>query len=407
MNGRSYGVSEPIFSGKEISDVKAVVDRFAVILMALNTLEAQGGANCLVCPEFVVAAGAGNRKLLVVEPSDVRPDVEEWYLPIDAVYEHLDYVSQRAIFNAWGEDGVARLEHPERVGIQIYSLAAIFYHILTGAKPAGGFERTVTVLDGEDPLAHMTAIWSVGGEDLGRFFARCLALRPEDRYQSFEAAILEFPTFTAVTTTVDDDEEDIIELVPLTTRPVAVAKVEVVQTVAHSTVFDKTPVAEWHPGSSMQEVETSSEQVPAALPPARSVEQDIESDDAPVFSAAVKASGGLTKYLVFAMVAMAAVGVGAWWMLQTGNAPAAIEPPVAALAAKPVTLASPTPLPTPEAAVVSEPTTVSDVSPAPASSSVTPTRVAQLRPSAKPAEKPEPPAKAKKKVTVDDLINDN
>jgi hypothetical protein len=107
------------------------------------------------------------------------------------------------------------------------------------------------------------------------------------------------------------------------------------------------------------------------------------------------------------MVVMTAVGIGAWWMLQTGNAPAAIEPPVAALAVKPVTLASPTPLPTPEAAVVSEPTNVSDVSPAPASSSVTPTRVAQLRPSAKPAEKPEPPAKAKKKVTVDDLINDN
>jgi hypothetical protein len=131
-------------------------------------------------------------------------------------------------------------------------------------------------------------------------------------------------------------------------------------------------------------------------------------DDAPLFSAELKPAGSSAKYFVAAGLVIAAVAVAAWFFILSGGNAVPAEAPVAALAAKPTAQDAPPASPAPEPATAEIPTTTAEIPGSTAVESGVRPQTAQLRPAAKSAEKPAPPpAKAKKKLTVDDLINDN
>src|SRR4051794_32266174 len=136
MNGRRYDVTEPVELDPARTSVAKAWDEFSIVLMALNTISAVANRRCEICPQTMITTANGIHKLLpLMSAGGGAVEIEAWDLPIERIWSDLDQVSERAIYNAWGETSVADLERPLDDSSDMYSVAAIFYRVITGTTP--------------------------------------------------------------------------------------------------------------------------------------------------------------------------------------------------------------------------------------------------------------------------------
>jgi hypothetical protein len=425
MNGRRYDVTEPVRLDPVTTSVAKAWDEFSVVLMALNTISAAGDKRCEICPKTLIPTANGVHKLLPLGSAAVAPvEIEAWYVPLERIWKDLDHVSERAIYNAWGESSVADLEGPLDASSDIYSAAALFYRMLTGTTPPSAFERTVVGLDGSDPLLPPeTLVPQLGGE-AGAHLLRCLEVRRTERFRSFEEAIMSLPTLSLPQQAVIIEEHDVLDLglsIPAvavrTSEPVMKTEVSAPVTVDTVAQEPSSPVQshaaeithldlDRGPETSIFAAETSETASDISV-------ANFEEIDAPIFTA--EAAGKNRSGMKFAiagvmMAAVAGIGWGAYQYSQSNlvAAPMAVSAQVSAPIVRDEPIATPSPAQADQqtfspvnvpSEVSSEPTQV-DTS-AKDSSHQRPQIAAKATPKTASTDKP------KKKVTVDDLINDN
>lgn len=406
MNGRRYAATEPVELRNAVISLSRAWNDFSIVVMALNSICAVANRRFEIGPQTIVAIASGASKFLPIESGANRIEIEAWHVPIEKIWSELDHISQKAIYNSWDESAIADLEQPLDESSDLYSLAAIFYRQLTGTVPSSAFERTVVGLDQNDPLvAPHTLAPQLTGE-ASSFLLRCLELRREKRFASFEQAIMNLPTIELPKADVSAEDHDLLDLgvpvKPAVATANVVAKVEVVPTVRY-----ETPAAD--PVEESYLLEPVIEEKPEPR-------RDIVEEQQPIFAIAESSpKRGLGLKLAIACVVLAAVcGIG-WGAYQfSQSAGVAGAPAVSAQVAAPVQrtepIAVPSPLPNEDpafSAVKASSDVPVDSQPNSAKADDAhpkqPAAVAKATP--KPASTPD--AKAKKKVTVDDLINDN
>ena len=411
-NGRRYDVTEPLQATNPSASVAKTWDDYSVILMALNTISAASSNRCEIGPQTIFATANAGYKLLALESTTAPVEIEAWHVPIERIWQDLDHISQTAIYNAWDTESLAGLERPLDESSDLYSVAATFYHIFAGMTPPSAFERTVVGLDDADPLVAPQALAPDLGEEAGAHIQRCLELRRASRFQSFEEAIMSLPTLSAPaptpTPTIDEDR-DLLDLgrapqisVPVRTDTV-VAKVEVVQTVK----YEPQATAEKAPE------DVKPEAVLEAMPVSQRPQQTVSDDTLPAFAIEAEPTSRSGMKAVFAGVALAVVGGIGWGAYQFSQSGAIVPPPsgisAQVVGSQPVAVPSPSPV---TDGTITATKASTDI---PADTTQPETAVKKddsrshpqvaAKTADKPAAKPDP--KAKKKVTVDDLINDN
>jgi hypothetical protein len=400
MDGRRYEVTEPVDLGHAGTAVAKAWDEFSVVLMALNTISAVANKRCEICPQTLITTATGIHKLLpLVAVAGGAVEIEAWDVPIERIWKDLDQVSERAIYNAWGESSIADLERPLDETSDMYSVAALFYRVITGTVPPGAFERTVVSLDGSDPLVAPQALAPEIGDDAGAYLVKCLSLHRAERFTSFEEAIMSLPTLALPESAPpDEDDRDVLDLgISLPAQAVKVAetvaaKVEVMQT------------AEFE----ADEVEASPK-LHIAQHTILEVPQEVE---APIFTLETTEKRGSGMKFAFAGVLMAVVGGIGWGAYQYSRSGIVAPSAVSAEITAPVIRnepAAPTAMANDGSTV--PPANVSSevpADPAQADTSARPDATRQRQIAAKSAPKTASTTdKPKKKVTVDDLINDN
>ena len=404
MNGRRYDVTEPVDPGpaKE-AVVGRTWDEFSVVLMALNTIAAAGRNRCVICPKTLVKA-SGGRKLLAVERAHTPADMDAWHIPIEGIWGDLDHISQRAIYTAWDEKSIADLDLPLNEASDIFSVAALFYYAITGTTPPSAFERTVVGMDATDPLVAPQGLRPDLGDEGGSHLLRCLELLRLQRFQTFEDAIMNLPTLTFTSPPAAIEEEvyvlDLSHVVDEAPVHAPVPVIDVVGTVPDpqiSSIADVSSVAS----------------PPLSFEPSTVV---VKEHEPPIFSheAAAKGRSGM-KFAIAGLIVAIAGGIG-WGTYQFAGSSTVVPPSsVSAQVAAPVIHNEPAPAPTqiPNSETSVVPASTTSEIPAEPVQADAPARAdaPHQRPqrAAKTAAKAPaaPDNKPKKKVTVDDLINDN
>jgi hypothetical protein len=403
MDGRRYDVTEPVDLGPASTEVTKAWDEFSIVLMALNTISAVANKRCEICPQTLIATATGIHKLLpLVAVAGGAVEIEAWDVPIERIWKDLDQVSERAIYNAWGEASIADLERPLDETSDMYSVAALFYRVITGTIPPSAFERTVVSLDGSDPLVAPQALAPEIGDEAGTYLMKCLKLHRAERFTSFEEAIMSLPTLTSPGSAApDEDDHDVLDLgISLPAQAVTVgetvaAKVEVVQT------------AEFE-AEAIDEVEAS----PTRHIPKDTILEIPQEIEAPIFTLETTEKRGSGMKFAIAGVLMAVVGGIGWGAYQYSRSDVVVQPSaVSAEITAPVIRNEPAA----PSAVANDGSTVppANVSsevladPAQADTSAKGDATRQRSQIAAKSTTKTASTTPKKKVTVDDLINDN
>ncbi|MBV9241189.1 MAG: hypothetical protein JO314_04190, partial [Acidobacteria bacterium] len=335
-------------------------------------------------------------------------------------------------YNEWDEASIAALERPLDEASDMYSLAAVFYRIFTQNVPPSAFERTVVSLDGEDPLAlRDTAIAEIG-EDACRHLKRCLELPREKRFRSFEEAVMNLPTVSFSGPAAEKrpieaalDDHDPLEL-GFPTRKLPTVAVPVVINTDVALILENESESETEVAAKVdarQTVEAPVEVVPEVVPHIEPVAEALTSfipetnghqrvqEEEQIFTLEApqqRGSGFKVAMAAGVLVVVGGIGWGAYQYSGSGASSSPVSAQVttpAPVVKEPVAAPSPTPnADSPGVVVPASAEVPADRSPADISPKA-PRLVATAKATPKPTSTPAP--KPKKKVTVDDLINDN
>lgn len=409
LNRLHYYVTEPVDHSAAPVDAARAWESFSVALMALNHAFLGSNARCEIDPKLVVRTVGGNHKVLQLPRLSGRVDIESWYVPLERIWNDLDHITQKAVYGAWNEASIADLERPTDERSDLYSLAAVFFSVLTGRPPEGAFERMVVALDGKDPLTGpLTLVPSLGPEP-ATYLLKCLELRRKDRFASFESAILELPTVasTKAPPPVQVEEPDeILDLGASSARkPTVAVSIAEPPAAAPEVVSPVLMQGAVIPAGPQPEPANDLPVVPSVKPDAEAVHEEE------VFSFEEPRRSGMLKFVVAAVVLVSIVG-GSWAALRSGMFASAQASPTASLAAAPAPQPSAIATPIPQSGAVEVTAEQTEMPTIQASAAAVPkSEVPRGKPQAaeKITAKPTPAqeAKTKKKVTVDDLINDN
>ena len=266
--------TQPVKLPENGAECYAFFDRLGVALLALNAVRAEveatwGGE---ISPETVVLTAEGKLKLLYAGSSGFTTasfDVTSPYASLESVWENLDHITQKAIYNSYEDSSLALLESPADSRTDIYSLGAIFYRLLTGKDPAPAVERAIEMLDSNaDSLRSPKALNPAVNADQSDFIMRMLEVRREQRFGSIEDAIFSLPASPAPVETVVETKQVVPEPedFPLLEIPAV--------PVAHMTQFAANGL---QPKAAVQVLETPSLGAAEAFrPPFQSVEATPE-----------------------------------------------------------------------------------------------------------------------------------
>lgn len=107
------------------------------------------------------------------------------YSPLEQIWDGLDPASQKVISNSYDEGSGALLLLPPDGRSDVYSVGAVFYHLITGRQPVDALERSIEMLDGNpDPLEEPLKLNPEIPEAFSGFVLKALEVRRENRYDS-------------------------------------------------------------------------------------------------------------------------------------------------------------------------------------------------------------------------------
>ncbi|MFN6964176.1 MAG: serine/threonine protein kinase [Pyrinomonadaceae bacterium] len=335
-------------------------------------------------PQTICVAGDGTVKLLAA-PSDPRDPADEGvaYRPLEQVWSSLDPTSQKVVAKSLGDDYEPQLRKPLDARSDIYSLAAVAYELLCGETPRAALERAIEMLDDNpDPLTPLAEAAPEVPAEFAGLVMRALSMRREERFASAEEfrSLLPSNGLRAAARPPADDN--------------AVLDLEPAAVPATNVGF------EWSEEELYTDTADKSE---ASSPHSTADDGDF------AFSTPEPAKKSwLVPAIAAAVLVLAAVG--GWFALSGGSSPAP-----AATASQQVQ-AQPSTQPAAESPAAELPAS-QDVSATSANPAQTGEQTAaEKRNAAAPAAKDKDkkatapaakPSEEKKKVTVDDLINDN
>lgn len=118
------------------------------------------------------------------DPSD-SSDGSLNYKALEQLWLGLDYASQKVISNSLDERSEEILRRPADATTDLYGLAATLYHLLTRTAPVDALARTIDILDGnDDPLALPHVANPEIPPALSEFLMKALEIRRENRFSN-------------------------------------------------------------------------------------------------------------------------------------------------------------------------------------------------------------------------------
>lgn len=454
----SFSVTEPLsdIADPKMRSAEALFGRLRVILLAISTLRSEFPdiLGLEISPQTFFTTADRKLKLLLTYPAEVvkiADPVNSPYLPLEKVWDELDHINQKAIYRTYDERALAILESPADERSDLYSLGAVFYKLLTGTDPLSAFERSIDMLDTRvDPIVPPRKLNQEISAENSDFVVRLLELRRERRFGSTEDAIFSLPPDPKAAQEFPadkvSDEVDVLEIPTFIESEVKISApapspavfatsqasatedpetVRVGQTLK-SSAFDvpaaKKPifiemVTEPQTGITVEAVPEPVIEKTEPLPIPHSDEdiffakafQEVEPE------ATFRRKRSSAKLAILAAAAVIVIAAGGWGVFTFNTSKTSvIEPPTAVMSespkasdASPQALSEPIPQPTAAAEIesVPPPETTAKTTVGPTETKPRP-QIAETR-SAKPQDKKPVEAKPKKKLTVDDLINDN
>ena len=352
-----------------------------------------------VRPENVVLNSTGRVNLVGFE-SDGELDAEQCYAPLEQVWGSLDPASQNAVINSLDERSERILKEPADPRSDIYSLGATLYFLMTGRDPVCALERAIEVFDGNaDPLKEPTKLAAQIPAEISDVVMKAMEIRRENRYDA--AAIMRQVLKTARMRSIER-----IKAEAGAGDADAAAFLESISD-GHTLELDLTTTSP----APLSTAETSSQ----AFSKAASASAD---DAMPSFGSSEEPAGpGIGIPVIGAAVTAVIVIAVAVWFFAFSSPKQAEQAP-----SQPVTQSQPAePVAKPQIPVssaietTSVPSTVPSSEPVNAAEPATELVPADRKSATKPVQSqrdkksneapPKTPAKQKKAVTVDDLIN--
>lgn len=204
-NGRAYLVTEPLASsgpwdlGGDRHNEAAVAqlcDRIRPIVDSVVQIRKQFPNAKLIeiSPLYFRSSLDGTLKLAFFERAHVlgsNPS-ESAFLPLEAIWDTLDFASQKAITADYDEKSLALLDAAPDHRTDLYSIGAVFYSLLAGSPPKSALERLIVILDsGNDPVAPINSINPLVPQKAASELMKMLSLKRELRDDSLEAALMQ------------------------------------------------------------------------------------------------------------------------------------------------------------------------------------------------------------------------
>lgn len=208
-NGLACQITEPIreleiFAATEArpneSEVAETFAQLSPIMLALDALRKDFPTLRFIeiLPENIIETADGKFKLLFIDTPGIlfaRNPPDSPYLPFERVWDELDMISQRAFYREFDDVALESLEAPPDARSDIYSLGAVFYKLLTSHSPLTAFERAFDMLETKkDALQPLTSLNPAVSQAQSQFVMKILELKREDRFASFDEAILSLPS---------------------------------------------------------------------------------------------------------------------------------------------------------------------------------------------------------------------
>ena len=413
---RQYLVTEP-FDGRSLATLLGNGKRPALgdvlawtndLLRALEYMHslAKPLVHGDIRPETICLASNNKVKLLAATMSEADPVARDekaggCYQPLEKVWSSLDPTSQKVVAKSLGDDYEPRLRQPIDQRCDLYSLAATIYHVVSGDAPKGALERSIEVLDDNpDPLRPLAEVEPSVPREVSDVIMKALSMKREDRYSSATEMrrALHQATGTESTNAVLGSQEVAAD----NSQRLAPEEVSLLE------LEPEIPTAKANASESTKKISASnsSEQLSKgnkADTSAGAEESDFQLSDV---------ESAKRPWLIPAAIGAFVVAALGFWLAMSANT--APNPPAAA--ATPMSEAQQVSRPAEPGPDKTEPTASNPVitsgnqeatpNPSADKRSVVPTtaQAKEKKPAPAPSAKP---VEEKKKVTVDDLINDN
>jgi serine/threonine protein kinase len=435
-SGRRFLASEPLFSGLSASNAQSprsretaagLFDDLKTILAAMAVaVDAHGSEHVhpIEPPALVLAANGKVKLLFSGKPANQDSfSADSPYLPLECIWDQIDIIAHKTIYNSYDPGSLAILESPFDERTSIYTVGAVFYKLLTGHEPPSALERSLEFISsGSESLPSPIHVNPDLTIDQSEQLLRMLSLRREERVEAepipdIVIAEIDEPSTSAhpihVSFPADEDDDDLLEIPDTPLSPPRPVTPRVKDRPINAVIYDRVhaaAVADKSPGIEAFQLSSSPE-------PDRELS----------FVSAPKRGRNFKTMLAAAAVILAIAGIGIYALMSVTIADAVttdamqavtpvVESPVIDIDAQMIQV-EPTPSAEPEPIKALATENGSDV---PAATHISTAGEAaqrkvpiadskqrnELRP-VKEAAAPRTEFKPKRKVTVDDLINDN
>lgn len=133
----------------------------------------------------VLTSGLGSSDVIMASAGNPADSSVLNYRPLEQLWGGLDPASQKVITNSYDDRSRRILQQPLDARSDIYSVGATFYHVLTRTLPKDALERSIEILDGNmDPLIPPAELDSSIPEEISEVIMKSMELRREHRYDS-------------------------------------------------------------------------------------------------------------------------------------------------------------------------------------------------------------------------------
>jgi len=128
---------------------------------------------------------AENSDLIMASGGNANDNAILNYRPLEQLWGGLDPASQKVVSNSYDDRSRRILMQPLDARSDIYSVGATLYHVLTRTLPKDALERSIDILDGNsDPLISPADLDSSIPEEVSEVVMKAMELRREHRYDS-------------------------------------------------------------------------------------------------------------------------------------------------------------------------------------------------------------------------------